>query len=115
MGGGRAFTIGLKHPDLFAWVGEFSSGLISDADFHADKYLPGVYDNASKLRLLYLSCGTEDPRFPGQLDLLDDFKAHNVNAVCFATPRSHQWKVWRHPPAQFRPPPLPLPRPRPPR
>ena len=30
MGGGQAFTMGLKHLDLFAWVGEFSSGLVSD-------------------------------------------------------------------------------------
>jgi Enterochelin esterase and related enzymes len=28
MGGGQAFTIGLKHLDRFAWIGEFSSGLI---------------------------------------------------------------------------------------
>jgi enterochelin esterase family protein len=33
MGGGQAFTIGLKHLDLFAWVGEFSSGLVSDTEF----------------------------------------------------------------------------------
>ena len=33
MGGGQAFTIGLKHMDLFAWVGEFSSGLVSDTEF----------------------------------------------------------------------------------
>jgi len=103
MGGGQAFTIGLKHPELFAWVGEFSSGLVSDKDFRADKYLPGVYDNASKLRLLYLSCGTEDPRFPGHLDLLDDFKAHNVNAVWYPTPGNHEWKVWRHALADFAP------------
>ena len=42
MGGGQAFTIGLKHLDLFAWVGEFSSGLVSDTEFHLEKHLPGL-------------------------------------------------------------------------
>ncbi len=103
MGGGQAFTTGLKHPDLFAWVGEFSSGLISDADFRMEKNLPGGIDAAKKLRLLYLSCGAEDPRMPGQLDLVDDLKAHNVNPVWFPTPGNHEWKVWRHALADFAP------------
>jgi len=103
MGGGQAFTTGLKHPDLFAWVGEFSSGLISDADFRIEKTLPGGYEAASKLRLLYMSCGTEDPRIPGQLDLIDDLKAHKINPVWFPTPGAHEWKVWRHSLADFAP------------
>jgi len=44
MGGGQAFTIGLKHLDQFAWVGEFSSGLVSDTDFRLDQHLPGFLD-----------------------------------------------------------------------
>ena len=46
MGGGQAFTIGLDHLDQFAWVGEFSSGLLSDADFRIEKYMPGLVENA---------------------------------------------------------------------
>jgi enterochelin esterase family protein len=41
MGGGQAFTIGLRNLDAFAWVGEFSSGLVSDADFDLETHLPG--------------------------------------------------------------------------
>jgi enterochelin esterase-like enzyme len=103
MGGGQAFTSGLKHTDLFAWVGEFSSGLVSDAEFKVEKAIPGAYAEAAKLRMLYLSCGTEDPRFPGHLDLIDDLKAHNVNPVWFPTPGNHEWKVWRHSLADFAP------------
>ena len=104
MGGGQAFTIGLKHPELFAWVGEFSSGLVSDMDFRVEKYLPGFYgDNSIRPRLLYLSCGTEDPRFPGHLDLVDDLKAHSLSPVWFPTPGNHEWKVWRHSLADFAP------------
>src|SRR5579863_8414100 len=107
MGGGQAFTIGLKHLDMFAWVGEFSSGLVSDANFHLDKYLPGFLDDPAavnkKLRLLYLSCGTLDPRYTGQLDLGDVLKAHDIHYVWYPTPGVHEWKVWRHALADFAP------------
>ena len=105
MGGGQAFTIGLKHLDLFAWVGEFSSGLVSDTDFKLEKHLPGFLDRPSevnqKLRLLFLSCGTDDPRYPGQLDLADTLKQHGIKYVWYPTPGVHEWKVWRHALAEF--------------
>ena len=105
MGGGQAFTIGLKHMDLFAWVGEFSSGLVSDTEFRLDKHLPGFVDHPDdvnrKLKLLFLSCGTEDPRFPGQLDLADNLKQHHIRYVWYPTPGVHEWKVWRHALAEF--------------
>ncbi len=45
MGGGQAFTTGLKNLDKFAWVGEFSSGFVSDADFQLANHLPGFLEN----------------------------------------------------------------------
>src|SRR5579871_1888767 len=105
MGGGQAFTIGLRHLDLFAWVGEFSSGLVSDTEFKIEKHLPGFVDHPDdinrKLRLLFLSCGTNDPRFPGQLDLGDTLKQHGIKYVWYPTPGVHEWKVWRHALADF--------------
>jgi enterochelin esterase family protein len=105
MGGGQAFTIGLRNLDTFAWVGEFSSGLISDADFDLETHLPGFLGNApavnEKLRLLFLSCGTEDPRFQGQLDLADVLKQNDVNHVFVGTPGAHVWMAWRHLLADF--------------
>ena len=105
MGGGQAFTIGLKNMDKFAWVGEFSSGLVSDTEFRLDKHLPGFLDHPDdvnrQLRLLFLSCGTEDPRYPGQLDLADNLKSHGIRYVWYPTPGVHQWKVWRHALAEF--------------
>ena len=59
MGGGQACTIGLKHPNVFA------SGLVGDKGFRLEKHLPGFVDHPDdvnrKLKLLFLSCGTEDP------------------------------------------------------
>jgi len=105
MGGGQAFLIGLRHGDWFAWVGEFSSGLVSDTDFKLDQQLPGFLDHPDevnrKLKLLFLSCGTEDPRFPGQLDLMDTLKEHGIRFAWYPTPGVHEWKVWRHALAEF--------------
>ncbi len=105
MGGGQAFTIGLKNLDTFAWVGEFSSGLISEAGFDLDKHLPGfLADPAAvnrKLRLLFLGCGSEDPRMPGQLNLADELKEHGIHREFRSTPGAHEWKVWRHLLAEF--------------
>ena len=98
MGGGQACTIGLKHPNVFAWVGKFSSGLVGDKGFRLEKHLPGFVDHPDdvnrKLKLLFLSCGTEDPRYIGQLDLADNLKSHNIYYVRYPTPGVHEWKVW---------------------
>lgn len=105
MGGGQAFTIGLKNLQTFAWVGQFSSGLISDKQFDLSKHLPGFLEQAPAnnklLRLLFLSCGTEDPRYNGQLNLVDLLKEHNMHPIWFETPGGHEWKVWRHSLSQF--------------
>jgi enterochelin esterase family protein len=105
MGGGQAFTIGLRNQDHFAWVGEFSSGLLSDPDFRLAKHIPGLLDNAAatngKLKLLYISCGTEDPRINGHLNMVDELKAKQIRHVWFPTPGAHEWKVWRHALADF--------------
>jgi enterochelin esterase-like enzyme len=107
MGGGQAFTIGLQHLDQFAWVGEFSSGLVSDADFRIEKYLPGLIENVpsvnKRLRLLFLSCGSEDPRYPGHLDLMDALNRYKIRHEWYRTPGAHEWKVWRHSLREFLP------------
>ena len=100
MGGGQAFTIGLRNLDSFAWVAEFSSGLVSDADFDVAKHLPGFLTDPDaanrKLRLLYLSCGADDPRMNGQLNLADLMRSHKIRLEFVSTPGGHEWKVWRH-------------------
>jgi enterochelin esterase-like enzyme len=105
MGGGQAFTIGLKNLESFAWVGEFSSGLLSDKQFNLKEHLPGFLEQAQSnnklLRLVFLSCGIEDPRYNGQLNLVDVLKEHGLNPVWFETPGAHEWKVWRHSLSQF--------------
>src|SRR3954452_7408385 len=62
MGGGQAFTIGLRNLDTFAWVGEFSSGLVSDSHFDLRHYLPGYLEEPiaanKRLPLLFMTVGS---------------------------------------------------------
>jgi len=100
MGGGQAFIIGLRNLDQFAYVAQFSSGLVSGADFDLSKHLPGFLEDPAaanrKLKLLFLGCGTEDPRINGQLNLADMLKSRGIKNEFHPTPGAHEWKVWRH-------------------
>jgi enterochelin esterase family protein len=107
MGGGQSLTIGLSHLDKYAWIGMFSSGTIADVDFKMSEWLPELYRNVPtinrQLRLLFMSCGTEDPRYLGNLDTLDDLRAHGLQPVWYQTPGVHEMKVWRHSLHEFLP------------
>ncbi len=100
MGGGQAFVMGLKNIDRFAWIGEFSAGLLSAADFNVDKLLPGVLNDSSsvnrQLRLLWLGCGDLDPRYNGYRNLVDLLHDRGLNVEPHDSSGGHEWKVWRH-------------------
>jgi enterochelin esterase family protein len=100
MGGGQAFVMGLRNLDRFAWIGEYSAGLLSAADFNIDQTLPGVLKNPTelnaKLHLLWLGCGNLDPRYNGYRNLVDQLHDRGLDVVPHDTPGGHEWKVWRH-------------------
>ena len=56
MGGGQTLNIGLVHPDIFAWVGGFSSApnTKAPAELVPDPAVP------KQLKLLWLGCGNKD-------------------------------------------------------
>jgi enterochelin esterase family protein len=107
MGGGQAFFTGLKHLDRFAWVGEFSSGAVSTANFDLASAIPGFLDSASatngRLRLLFITCGTEDSRYAGHLRLIESLRQHGIRHEWLGPPGNHEWKVWRRSLAEFLP------------
>jgi enterochelin esterase family protein len=104
MGAGQAFLTGLRHPEIFRYVGVFSSGVVSDVDFDLRTSVPGLLaKNAQQPRLLFLSCGTEDPRYAGYIKLMETLKAHGIRYEWFSTPGAHEWKVWRHSLAEMLP------------
>ena len=103
-GGGTAVTVGMRRLDVFASVIEFSSGLLGGvaayATFDIEKLSPGFFRDPAatnkRIKLLYMSVGTQDPRLPYQNIVADLFQTHKI-AVTFKTfPGVHEWKVWRH-------------------
>lgn len=107
MGGGQSFTLGLRNLSKFAWVGEFSSGAFGLAGFDMEKQVPGFLGNPAsanrELKLLFLGCGTEDPRYQAHTRLVDLLKKHQIRHEFHDTPGEHEWRVWRHLLAEFMP------------
>ncbi|MDD4970479.1 MAG: alpha/beta hydrolase-fold protein [Paludibacter sp.] len=105
MGGGQAFVIALRNMDTFSWIGEFSAGILSDRDFQIDKYIPGILDNHNdvnnKIKLLWISCGSKDIRFPGYLNFIDMLMKKGINCEAHEMVAGHEWKFWRQQLAEF--------------
>ena len=107
MGGGQSFTLGLRNLSKFAWVGEFSSGAFGLAGFDMEKQVPGFLKNPAsanrELKLLFLGCGTEDPRYQAHSRLVNLLKKNQIRHEFHDTPGEHEWRVWRHLLAEFMP------------
>lgn len=99
MGGRQALTTGLQHLGEFAWVGAFSSGGGPESDTRVDRMILPLTENAdavNSLRLLFLSCGTEDPRFASHRELRKYLDGRRIRYVWYGTEGNHEFKVWRH-------------------
>lgn len=99
MGGGQAYVIGLRNLDRFCAIGQFSAGILSDGQFDYERYAPGVIDDAERinreLELLWISCGTKDPRYRGHLDTVDELRRRGIRHEFHDGPWGHEWTFWR--------------------
>jgi enterochelin esterase-like enzyme len=105
-GGGTTMHVGLNSMDTFAWVAEFSSGIFGGTSggaygaYDIEKIAPGFVKDAEganrKLKLFYMSCGTEDPRMPFHKKALEEFRSHKIRVTFAEFAGAHEWKVWRH-------------------
>jgi enterochelin esterase family protein len=101
MGGGQSLTIGLRHPDRFAWVGGFSS-----ATPGADA-IPNALANAAsineRLRLLWIACGKSDFLLSRNESFIATLKEKGLRHEWHLTDGDHSWPVWRGYLAEFAP------------
>ena len=102
LGGFQAYTIGLDHKDMFAWIGGFSgSGRGPGAAGQSDDLTPDLNDEVS---LLYISIGTDEPggMYQGIYDLHKLLEERGVNHVYYESPgTAHEWLTWRRSLHQF--------------
>jgi enterochelin esterase family protein len=112
MGGGIAINVGLKRLDVFAYVGEFSSGMFGGvgggyAPFDIEKISPGFLKDPAatnkRLKALYFSCGTEDPRMPFQTKAAEELKSKGIALTFKSFAGAHEWRVWRNSLVDFAP------------
>lgn len=91
MGGGQALTIGLTHPDTFAYVGGFSSAIFAQPA----ELIP---DTAArkKFRLLWLSCGDSDTLMNANKSFHNALDENNVAHLWHVDSGGHTWPVWKN-------------------
>ena len=101
MGGGQALAIGLQHPDRFAWVGGFSSG-IPDQDSLAGLLAQPEAAN-QQLKLLWIACGKDDFLLKRNTDFIALLTEKHVRHTWRLSEGAHSWPVWRGYLAEFAP------------
>lgn len=99
MGGGQAYVIGLRNLDRFCAIGQFSAGILSDGQFDYARYAPHVIDDPERinreLRLLWIACGTKDPRYRGRLQTVGELRRRGVRFEFHDGAWGHEWQFWR--------------------
>ncbi len=101
MGGAESLLIGLNNLDRFAWIGAFSAGG-SSSDY--EKTYPNLDEKSnSRIKLLWIACGTEDGLMAGNRKFREWLKSKSVHVTEIETPGVHSWMVWRRNLSNFAP------------
>jgi enterochelin esterase-like enzyme len=103
MGGMQTFQIGLKHLDLFAYLGGFSGGGggFGGAAFDPKTAYGGVMADAAafnkKVRLLWLGVGTAEGRIYESIKKYHEaLEKAGIQNVYYESPgTAHEWLTWR--------------------
>jgi len=102
MGGGQSWSIGLKHPEVFANIGIFSSGMFGGVlykPFDLAVELPELLADPQafndNLDLFYISCGETDPRITHTKAAVEAMRENGAEIHFSAFPGGHEWQPWR--------------------
>jgi enterochelin esterase-like enzyme len=95
MGGGQTLQIGLHHVELFSRVAGFSAAAPREPyDAFQDVVAAAAKVNTS-LKLLWLSCGTEDSLFMPNKQFSEFLTRSGINNTFVPSPGGHTWINWR--------------------
>ena len=103
MGGGQAFYIGLRDPEVFANVGVFSTGMFGGisgaANFDLEAECPGMLSDTKNFNkqfdVFFLSCGEQDPRIEYTRNIVKKMRDGGVEVKFNSYPGDHEWQVCR--------------------
>jgi len=102
MGGGQSLSVGISHPELFGWVGGFSSA-VPDANTTLAKPLADAEGTNAKLKLLWIACGKDDFLIQRHHEFIALLKEKGLKHQFLETEGNHSWPVWRKYLTQFAP------------
>ncbi|MBN8578812.1 MAG: esterase [Cytophagales bacterium] len=91
-GGGQTLRAGFGNLNTFAWICSYSAGL-SPAEMESNyKHIGGDSKKTNdQLKLLWVSVGTEDFLYKGNIEFMDYLKSKNVNYKSLITGGGHTW------------------------
>jgi enterochelin esterase-like enzyme len=92
MGGGQSLDFGLAHPDVFGWVGGFSS---APNTFPPDRLVPDP-EKVKGLKLLWISCGDKDGLIGISQGVHQYLKKNGVPHVWHVDSGPHNFAVWKN-------------------
>ena len=98
MGGGQTLSLALEHPQDFAYVGVFSSGLFQRNLADWESKHQADLDNAEAkagLKLLWFRTGKEDFLLQSTHNTVDLLKKHEFKPVFEESGGGHTWLNWR--------------------
>ena len=104
MGGMQTQRIVFEHPELFAWAGIFSGGLViqnEEKDYSEMLLQPKAF--AERFRLLFVACGTHENFYEATKENVETVRNHNVPIEFYDAYGYHDWTFWRHCLREFLP------------
>lgn len=93
MGGGHSSTIGLNHPELFAYVAAMSGNARENA---LGKFLADPEKANKDFKLIWLGCGTDDRAIDGGRALSKVLSSKGIRHEWVESPGyRHDYQIWR--------------------
>lgn len=96
MGGGQTVSIGLKHLELFAWLGPFSAAVHT---MKLEEQFPELTGNAAatndRIRLLWIACGKDDFLFAANNAFAAALTRSGIRHTYVVSEGGHSWLNWR--------------------
>ncbi len=93
MGGGQSLNFGLGNPNLFAWVGGFSSAPNTKPP---RELVPDPDKLRGNIKLLFISCGDNDRLLSVSQRTHDYLRRRDIPHVYYLEPGGHDFKVWKN-------------------
>jgi enterochelin esterase-like enzyme len=94
IGGAQSLTIGLNHPEEFAWVGGFSAVPFDPATAIAAALADPKATDAA-LRLVWIACGKNDRLVENARLLSGVLKVNGIRHELQDREDGHRWSLWR--------------------